>query len=115
MVEGVPFTAMFKVAPWFEERFIKLYGHPIKARAPHAYDIIKLLSLAYQSKPTKLASNEVVRYLSAIHNVSGASGTLRVTSTRTIENDPVYKVRRHGAFVEISDTEVAAIEEKMAQ
>lgn len=106
LFEGVPFAAQFAVAPWFEKLFREKFSSSMKARASHAYDIMKLLSVVHEGSPYKLSGVEIIERLSQIRDVEGASGNLNVTERKTIESDCVFKTVRDGKFIVISPTEL---------
>ena len=99
IVEGVPFAAQFAASPWFESKFENYYGESFQARAPQAYDIIKLLSTVQSQSKKKLSSKELVDAISGISDIPGASGTLTVSGVRTIESECVWKIVRNGKVV----------------
>ena len=107
LIEGVPFAAQFAVAPWFEKVFESRFGTAMKARASHAYDIIKLISVVQGTSTKKLSGSELMARLGTIKNVPGASGTLNVSDTRTIESACVFKIVRNGKFEVIGLEELA--------
>lgn len=98
LVEGVPFVAQFATAPWFEDKFFAKYHDSIKARAPHAYDIVKLISTVHANAEKKVGGTQFMEALNHIKNLPGASGTLSATSTRNILNEPVWKICRNGKY-----------------
>jgi ABC-type branched-subunit amino acid transport system substrate-binding protein len=106
LFEGVPFAAQFAVTKWFEEMFQKRFGEPMKARASHAYDIIQLIAVANAKSSQKLTGEQLMERLSNISNVPGASGTLNVSSSGTIEGECVFKTVKVGHFVVIGPQEV---------
>ena len=98
LVEGIPFVAQFTAAPWFEAKFSARYGSDFKARAPQAYDIVRLIAEIQGPAPEKLSGGEFMRGVSRIHNLPGASGSLSVSRTRNIESECVWKIARAGRF-----------------
>ncbi len=106
LVENRPYVAQFDAAPWFKERFKKQYGSEFKARAPQAYDIIKLLSLVTIEQRKKLNPDELVVALKKVQNVPGASGNLTVSPGKSIESNCVWKIYRDGKLSIIDETDV---------
>ena len=95
LVEGIPFVNQSNTSPLFQERFLKRYGERYKMRAPHAYDIIKIIHDAYAKSPSRKAtSDELVSSLREIRNYQGQSGILTANATKNIETEPVYQILR---------------------
>jgi len=91
LVEGIPFVSQFEAADWFKNKFQKRYNEPFKARAPQAYDIIHLLALLHKDSGNKLDGGHIMKALRKIHDVEGASGTLNVSASGSIESECVWK------------------------
>jgi len=102
LVEDLPFVAQYRVAPWFEKKFRDRFNEGFKARAPHGYDIIKLLEHAYRVAGRKVSSDELIEALSSVSNFKGATGTLTTNATKNIENECVWQVVRGGKFVPLT-------------
>ena len=97
LVEGIPFVNQSNTSALFQERFLKKYGERFKMRAPHAYDIVKIIHDAYVKSPSRKAtSDELVSSLKAVKNYQGQSGILTTNATKNIETEPVYQVLRNG-------------------
>ena len=108
-VEGIPFVAQFAAASWFTEKFHTRYGQPFQARAPQAYDLIKLLALVQNAAPEKLTGAALIESLSLIRNVSGASGMLSASPARNIESNCVWRIARDGKLMFLDQQGIAAL------
>lgn len=109
LVEGLPFVAQFEVAPWFSEQFSKRYGENFKVRAPHGYDLIKLITYAYETAGSGANGQDIIATLSKLKDYQGASGVLSSNNTRNIENTCVWKIVKDGKFASLGPETLAAI------
>ncbi|RIL10421.1 MAG: hypothetical protein DCC75_04390 [Proteobacteria bacterium] len=98
LVEGIPFVAQFAASAWFETRFRNFYGRRYVARAPQAYDLMLLLTVALERNPQVKFGAELIGVLSEIKNLPGASGVLSVNAAKNIESNCVWQVARNGRF-----------------
>lgn len=109
LVEGLPFVAQFEVEPWFTEKFRAKYGEDFKVRAPHGYDMVKLIAHSYKQAGTSASGVEIVNALSKIKDFKGASGVLSTNATKNIENPCVWKIVRKGKFESLSPEILASL------
>lgn len=98
LVEGIPFVAQFDTQAWFNDKFIKEFGEPFNSRAPHGYDLIALISKAYEGKSSPLQGEELLKSLLNIKSFNGATGKVSISSEKTIESACVWKVAKNGKF-----------------
>lgn len=106
LYEGIIFASQFESAAWFDRKFQKKYGKPFKARAPQAYDIIKLLSEAQSKSENKLKGKSLAEALAQSKVGSGASGKLSFSSRRVLENECVWKTFEQGRLRVVAESEL---------
>jgi ABC-type branched-subunit amino acid transport system substrate-binding protein len=103
LVEGIPFVNQSNVSESFQNRFLEKYGERYKMRAPHAYDIIRLIHDGYAKDPTRnISHEELINHFNRVQKYLGQSGILTTNSTRNIETEPVLQVYKNGAVTPYS-------------
>lgn len=107
LVEGIPFVSQYALSPDFAAKYMARFHEAPISRAPHGYDIVKILASAYSSKEQRLNSDELLQSFVHLSNLSGATGLMSFLPPRTIQNQPVIKVTERGKFIEIPLTEVS--------
>lgn len=98
-VESMPFVAQNDVSVSFREIFKSKYGEEFKARAPHGYDLIRMISAIYEKAGRKLSGKEFIDRFAKIKNYSGATGVLSANATKNIENEPVWMIVKDGKIL----------------
>jgi branched-chain amino acid transport system substrate-binding protein len=98
LIEGQPFVSQLGFTPEFSAKFEAKYGHPYKIRAPHGYELIRMISWAYSSslngeKPT---IDWIHSKLTSLKDFDGVLGKLSVNATRNIEHPNTFKIVKNG-------------------
>lgn len=71
-------------------------------RAPHGYDLVKIISTIYVKAQKKISADDFIRRLEELKNYEGASGLLSVNATKNIENTCVWQVVEGGNFSDLT-------------
>jgi ABC-type branched-subunit amino acid transport system substrate-binding protein len=100
VIEGQPFVSQLGYTPVFAEKFKKRFGHSYRIRAPHAYELIRLIAYAFEgvSKEKKPTTAEARDHLSTLKDFDSVLGKLSVNGTRNIEHPNVFKVAKGGVL-----------------
>ena len=105
LIEGQPFVSQIGFLPDFSFKFEKRFGHPFKIRAPHGYEVIRLLNWAYSSisQEVKPSNSSVRDQLQTLRNFKSVLGPLSVNGTRNIEHPNTFKVSKSGKLQEYGE------------
>jgi branched-chain amino acid transport system substrate-binding protein len=100
LIEGQPFVSQIGFLPDFSAKFEKRFGHPFTIRAPHGYEVVRILSWAYSTvAPGAKPSTSAVRsQLETLKDFPSVLGPLSVNGTRNIEHPNTFKVMRGGTL-----------------
>lgn len=98
LVEGLPFVDQFESEGWFAEKFRQRYGSAFTSRAPHAYDIIKVLSYAVTNQNGRTNGESLVKGIESMPQMPGALGVIKVSSRHTIESECAFKIWKNGSM-----------------
>lgn len=92
--------------PDFSQQFEQRFGHPFRVRAPHGYELVRILAWAYReaaegTAPSagKPASATVVTKLEQLKEFPSILGPLSTSKTRNIEHPNTIKIMRNGKLV----------------
>ncbi len=98
LIENQPFVSQIGFLPDFSARFEKKYGHPFKIRAPHGYEIVRMISWAYGEPAPEAKPNidQIRDKLGTLKDFDSVLGKLSVNSTRNIEHPNTFKIVRQG-------------------
>ncbi len=94
LAEGLPFVRMYRASEWFKEKFRAEYGQDFLVRAPHAYDIVSLLTKGAMTAQEQSLSrtDAIVKYLHNVRDYEGASGKLSTNDSKSIETEVVWMI-----------------------
>lgn len=98
LIEGQPFVSQLGFTPEFSSKFQSKYGHPYKIRAPHGYELIRIISWAYLNSlgGPKPSIEVILAKLSTLKDFDSVLGKLSVNATRNIEHPNTFKIVRNG-------------------
>ncbi len=98
LIEGQPFVSQIGFLPEFSKKFETRFGHPFRIRAPHGYEVVRLLSWAYSSISLKVkpTTAELRDKLETLKDFPSVLGNLSINNTRNIEHSNTFKVMRNG-------------------
>jgi branched-chain amino acid transport system substrate-binding protein len=98
LIEGQPYVSQIGFTEEFSKKFEARFGHPYKVRAPHGYEIVRMIAWAYTEtdKDHKPEIDAVKEKLSTLKDFDSVLGKLSVNGTRNIEHPNTYKVVRGG-------------------
>ncbi len=103
LIADQPFVSQIGFTDEFSSKFEKRFGYPYKIRAPHGYEIVRMISWAYanaSSAPdTKPTIEAVKEKLSSLKDFDSVLGKLSVNSTRNIEHPNTFKVYHDGKLI----------------
>lgn len=98
LIENQPFVSQIGFLPEFAAKFEKKFGHPFRVRAPHGYELIRMVDWAYRNADSKdKPSTDVIKdKLSTLKDFESVLGKLSVNGTRNIEHPNTFKIFRNG-------------------
>lgn len=101
LIEGQPFVSQFGFLDDFSKKFEKRFGRPFTVRAPHGYEIVRILDWAYAtiSLTEKPSTAAVAAQLERLKEFPSILGPLSINNTRNIEHQNFIKVVRDGKLV----------------
>jgi ABC-type branched-subunit amino acid transport system substrate-binding protein len=88
-IEGIPNVITFFINEEFSTLYKAQYGTLPKIRAPHGYEIVKIISDIETSVSQKMTSQKLAEKISEIKNRPSSLGLLSITGERNIEH-PVH-------------------------
>jgi hypothetical protein len=104
-IEGEPFVSQLGFLPEFSQKFEQRFGHRFQIRAPHGYELVRILDWAYRGAaliecpPTKPGTERVAQQLEQLKEFPSILGPLSTSKTRNIEHPNTVKVMRNGKLV----------------
>jgi branched-chain amino acid transport system substrate-binding protein len=106
LIEGVPFVSQIGFIPEFSQKFEQRFGHRFQIRAPHGYELVRILDWAYThaagsgtTASEKPSSTNVAQQLEQLKEFPSILGPLSTSKTRNIEHPNTVKVMRNGKLV----------------
>ena len=111
LIEGIPSVTPIGSSKEFDEKFRGSYQESYRIRAPHGYEVVRLIKDLYSQlwEETKPDASAVAIELSQVKDRASSLGPLSVTGTRNIEHPIQFIVVENGMRKTISEAELKDI------
>lgn len=107
-IEGRPFVSEVHGTDAFADKYRKAYGSPFILKAPNAYDIMKLIAVAYEKSPEAKPSAAALKAnLVGLHDFNGAVGKVSIDSSGNSSYPASFKKVEGGELKEIGLDQVS--------